>query len=158
VFDYSDAKSDELLWRKFSVYFFDELLKVWVKVQLFSFITTSRRYNHLATLFFVVLVVLVFLVGDYGDSAITCISVLLMLLLLLHYFSFTITRRQCAFSVLTMLVGRQEEYPACKNWVMVICLERGAECLHMVQLMPLPYPNHLLPHLNPDWFYLSGTG
>jgi len=25
----------------------------------------------------------------------------------------------------------------------VICLQRGADCLHMVQL----------PHLNPDWFY-----
>jgi len=37
---------------------------------------------------------------------------------------------------------------------MVVCLERGADCLHMVQLMPLPSPksNHLLPHLNPDWF------
>jgi len=33
----------------------------------------------------------------------------------------------------------------------VICLERGAGCLHMVQLMPY----HLLPHLNPDWLYLS---
>ena len=42
---------------------------------------------------------------------------------------------------------------------MVICLEQGADCLHMVQLMPLhPKPHHLLPHLNPDWFYLSGTG
>jgi len=43
---------------------------------------------------------------------------------------------------------------------MVICLERGADCLHMVHLMPLPYqnPRHLMPHLNPDWFYLSGTG
>ena len=42
----------------------------------------------------------------------------------------------------------------------VICLERGADCLHMVQLMPLPSPkpHHILPHLNPDWFYLSGTG
>ena len=41
---------------------------------------------------------------------------------------------------------------------MVICLERGADCLHMVQLMPLhPKSHHLLPHLNPDWFYLSGT-
>ena len=39
----------------------------------------------------------------------------------------------------------------------VICLERGADCLHMVQLMPLPFPKprHHLPHLNPDWFYLS---
>jgi len=31
--------------------------------------------------------------------------------------------------------------------------------VHMVQLMPLhPTPHHLLPHLNPDWFYLYGTG
>ena len=22
----------------------------------------------------------------------------------------------------------------------------------------IPKPRHLLPHLNPDWFYLSGTG
>jgi len=45
---------------------------------------------------------------------------------------------------LTLLVGRQEEHPACKKLScgvlaigMVICLERGAD-LHMVQLMPLP--------------------
>ena len=46
-----------------------------------------------------------------------------------------------AFSALTMLVGRQEGHPACKNewWGtgMVICLERDAD-LHMAQLMPLP--------------------
>ena len=47
-----------------------------------------------------------------------------------------------AFSALTLLVGRQEGHPACKNlewWGagMVICLERGAD-LHMAQLMPLP--------------------
>ena len=42
---------------------------------------------------------------------------------------------------LTLLVGRQEGHPACKNGVvgccMVICLEQGAD-LHMAQLMPLP--------------------
>jgi len=39
---------------------------------------------------------------------------------------------------------------------MVICLGRGAD-LHMAQLMPLP--NSLpLALVNPDWFYLSGTG
>ena len=37
---------------------------------------------------------------------------------------------------------------------MVICLERGAVFLHIARLMSL----HLLPHLNPDWFYLSVTG
>ena len=46
-----------------------------------------------------------------------------------------------AFSVLTLLVGRQEEHPACKTewWGagMVIWLERGAD-FHMAQLMPLP--------------------
>ena len=40
--------------------------------------------------------------------------------------------------------------------VVVICLEQGADCLHMVQLMPLPSrkPHHLLPHLNPDQYRL----
>ena len=46
------------------------------------------------------------------------------------------------FSVLTLLVGRQEGHPACKKtewWGagVVICLERSAD-LHMAQLMPLP--------------------
>jgi len=40
----------------------------------------------------------------------------------------------CAFSALTLLVGRQEGHPACKKlgWGagMVMCLERGAD-LHM---------------------------
>jgi len=41
----------------------------------------------------------------------------------------------------------------------VIYLERGADCLHIVQLMLLHRkPHHLLPHLNSDWFYFSGTG
>ena len=47
----------------------------------------------------------------------------------------------CSFSALTLLVGRKEGHPACKNWAvvagMVICLDRGAD-LHMAQLMPLP--------------------
>ena len=34
---------------------------------------------------------------------------------------------------------------------MVIRLERGANDLYMVQLMPLP-PHHLLLQLNPEWF------
>ena len=46
-----------------------------------------------------------------------------------------------AFSALTLLVGRQEGHPACKNRMVgigvVICLEWGAD-LHMAQLMPLP--------------------
>ena len=61
-----------------------------------------------------------------------------------------------AFSALMLLVGRQKERRACKKieWCgagVVICLERGANDLHMVQLMPLP-SHHLLLHWNPDWF------
>jgi len=41
----------------------------------------------------------------------------------------------------------------------VICLERGADCLHVVGPDDaIPKPHNLLPHLNPDWFYLSGSG
>ena len=49
---------------------------------------------------------------------------------------------QCAFSALTLLVGRQEGHPACKKlkwWGagVVICLELGVD-LRVAQLMPLP--------------------
>ena len=48
-----------------------------------------------------------------------------------------------AFSALTLLVGWEEEHPAHKelDWwgaSIAICLKRGANDLHMVQLMPLP--------------------
>ena len=58
--------------------------------------------------------------------------------------------------------ARKSIWPVNVEWWgvgVVVCLERGADCLHVVQLMPLhPQTHHLLPHLNPDWFYLSGTG
>jgi len=65
------------------------------------------------------------------------------------------------FCALTLLVGRQEERPACKKiewWGagVIIRLERGANDLHMVWLMPLP-PHHFLLHWNPDRFDLSGA-
>ena len=67
-----------------------------------------------------------------------------------------------AFSALTLLVGRQEGYPACKKtewWgaCMVICLERGAG-LHMVQLMPLPLIVSCFSKIQiglPFWYRLS---
>ena len=67
----------------------------------------------------------------------------------------------CAFSASTWLGARKSIWPVKIEWWgvdVVICLERGAGRLHMVQLMPLPSrkPHHLLPH--PYWFYLSGTG
>ena len=59
-----------------------------------------------------------------------------------------------AFSALTLLIGQEGKEGSrkgirpvkkteCRGIGMVICLERGANDLHMVQLMPLP-PHHLL--------------
>ena len=54
-----------------------------------------------------------------------------------HFTSFIVL--SIAVSALMLLVGRQEEHPACKNWLMRwwCGLQRGADCLHMVQLMSL---------------------
>jgi len=55
-----------------------------------------------------------------------------------------------AFGALTLLVGRHEEHPAYKKLSdEVICLERGVNDLHKVQLMPLS-PHCLSLHENPD--------
>jgi len=61
---------------------------------------------------------------------------------------FLVIREDCAFSALTLFVGRQEGHPACKKLSgggagIVICLERGAELL-IAQLMPLPLTISLL--------------
>jgi len=60
----------------------------------------------------------------------------------LYIFSPVLCFIPLAFSALTLLVGRQEGHPACKNLSgggagVVTCLERGAD-LHMAQLMSLP--------------------
>jgi len=68
-----------------------------------------------------------------------------------------------AFSALTLLVGRQEEHPACKNWVMVCWCGYvfGARCrlfaYSPADATAIRKPHHLLPHLNPECFYLSAT-
>jgi len=36
-------------------------------------------------------------------------------------------------------------------WLVVMSLERGANDLHMIPVMPLP-PRHLLLQQNPEWF------
>ena len=57
-----------------------------------------------------------------------------------------------------------EERPACKNWLMRCwCGYLSAARCRLFAYGPadaiaIPKPHHLLPHLNPDWFYLSGTG
>jgi len=57
-----------------------------------------------------------------------------------------------AFSALTLLVGHQEEHLAFKKlsnevlaYLCVWTLERGADDLHMIQLMPLT-PHHVMLH------------
>ena len=66
-------------------------------------------------------------------SVSVCISVSLYVCLSVYLYI-------CALSALTLLVGRQEGHPVCKNewWGagVIVCLERGAD-LHTVQLMPL---------------------
>jgi len=60
---------------------------------------------------------------------------------------------ESVFSAMTLLAGRQEEDLACKNvWseVQTVCIwSSWSHCF--------PKPHHLLPHLNPDRFYLAGT-
>ena len=65
---------------------------------------------------------------------------------------------------LTVLVGHQEEHPACKNWVMRCrCGYLSVARCRFFCIWPswchcIPKPHHLLPHVNPDWYYHAGTG
>ena len=51
---------------------------------------------------------------------------------------------------------RKSTWPV-KLRVMVICLMQIV-CIWSSWCHCIPKPHHLLPRLNPDWFYLSGTG
>jgi len=57
---------------------------------------------------------------------------------------------------LTLLVRCQEEHPT-RVWLSVWS-EVQIVCIWSSWCHCIPKPHHLLPHLNPDWFYLSGTG
>jgi len=70
-----------------------------------------------------------------------------------------------AFSALTLLAGHQEEHPAYKTGVMRCWCGYLSEARCRLfaygpaDVTAIPKsPCHLLPHLNPDWFCLSGTG
>ena len=71
-----------------------------------------------------------------------------------------LSRRQSWLQQLdTVLVGRQEEHPACKNWVMRHWRYlSGARCRLFAygpaDATVVQTPHHLFPHLNPGWFYL----
>ena len=65
----------------------------------------------------------------------------------------------CAFSTLTLLVGRQEGHRACKNWV-VGCWHgylSGARCRLAYGPAEATATHCLWLQYNPDWFCLSGT-
>ena len=64
----------------------------------------------------------------------------------------------------SLLLWHQEEHLACKNWV-IRCWRgylSGARCRSFAygpaDATASQNPHHLFHHLNPDWFYLSGTG
>ena len=69
-----------------------------------------------------------------------------------------------AFSAMTLLVGCQEEHPACKNWLMRCWCGylSGSRCglfaYGPADATAILKPYCLLPHLIPDWFYHYGTG
>ena len=61
------------------------------------------------------------------------------------------------------LGARKSIWPVKIKWWgvgVVICLERDTDCLHNgpADATASQNPHHLLPRLNPDWFYLSHTG
>ena len=69
-----------------------------------------------------------------------------------------------AFSAFMLLVGWQEEHPACKNlsggMLAWLCLGESAD-LHLAQLMPLPLTiscSSKSRSILPSWFYVSGAG
>ena len=75
-------------------------------------------------------------------------------------------KKQKTWNIDRLVVGRQEEHPTCKNWVM----RCWCWCGYMSEIRcrlfacgpadatAIPKPRYLLPHFNLDWFYLSGTG
>jgi len=64
-----------------------------------------------------------------------------------------------------LMAGRHEQHPACKKLsdeVLVWLTVCGARCRLFAcgpaDATAITKPHHLLRHLNPDWFYRSGTG
>ena len=86
--------------------------------------------------------------SNISAPAIYSISILLFE----DYFPWFSLPTEC-FSALTLLVGRQEGHPACKKLsgeVLACRLAYGPADVTATYC--------LLLQLNPDWFYLSGTG
>jgi len=75
-----------------------------------------------------------------------------------EYLGFCAQKIFTIFSALTLLVGCQEEHPACKTWVMrcwcgyLLGARYRLFALGPADATATPKPHHLLPHLNPEWF------
>ena len=70
----------------------------------------------------------------------------------------------CVVNALTLLVGRQEEHLTCKKlsdevlvWLSV-WHEVQTVCIWSSWCHCIPKCHDVLSYLNPEWFYLSGTG
>ena len=65
-----------------------------------------------------------------------------------------------AFSALMLLVGRQEGHPACKklSGEVLVWYLSGARCRLAYGPAEATATHCLLLQLNPDWFFLFGTG
>ena len=72
-----------------------------------------------------------------------------------HFITGLIRFSALALSAFTLLVGRQEEDPA---WVMGCWPVWSSVWGETSWCHYHPKPRPLLPHLNPDWIYFSGTG
>ena len=94
-----------------------------------------------------------------NNATTICTTIFTSILLHLYFIYLAVF----AFIALTLLVWHQEEHQASKNcdeelvWLSVSS-EVQAVCIWSSRCHCMPEPHHLLPHLNPGWFYLSGTG
>jgi len=64
--------------------------------------------------------------------------------------------------VLTVLIGHREEHLACKSrvlgcWCGYLSGVRCRDAYGPVGATAIVKPHNFLPHVNQDWFYLSGT-
>ena len=66
-------------------------------------------------------------------------------------FQLHISRHTVAFNALTLLLGRQKEHLAVKiersSVDVIFCLKQGADCLYMVQPVPIPSHNPVITYL-----------
>ena len=100
-------------------------------------------------------------------NVVICTSLLIMVVTEInrsHWKMSGIVSPHWAFSDLTLVVGIRKSIWPVKNWVMGCWCGYlfGAWCILFAygptDATAVPKPHHLLPHLNPDWFYLFGSG